>query len=86
MDPDMFFGIFTPVIIFNVAFDMDIYMLQKLFWQVIVLLLYYTNHVNYVRFIIFYPKIENKEDGEIIVHQSGESRKKQTNCLRVLLL
>ncbi|GAB1300306.1 Sodium/hydrogen exchanger 10 [Apodemus speciosus] len=33
MDPDIFFGIFTPVIIFNVAFDMDIYMLQKLFWQ-----------------------------------------------------
>ncbi|NP_001008762.2 sodium/hydrogen exchanger 10 isoform X1 [Rattus norvegicus] len=37
MDPDMFFGIFTPVIIFNVAFDMDIYMLQKLFWQILLI-------------------------------------------------
>ncbi|XP_021065372.1 sodium/hydrogen exchanger 10 isoform X2 [Mus pahari] len=37
MDPDIFFGIFTPVIIFNVAFDMDIYMLQKLFWQILLI-------------------------------------------------
>ncbi|XP_060226971.1 sodium/hydrogen exchanger 10 [Meriones unguiculatus] len=37
MDPDMFFGIFTPVIIFNVAFDMDIYMLQKLLWQILLI-------------------------------------------------
>ncbi|XP_051006304.1 sodium/hydrogen exchanger 10 [Acomys russatus] len=37
MDPDMFFGIFTPVIIFNVAFDMDLYMLQKLLWQILVI-------------------------------------------------
>lgn len=59
MDPDIFFGIFTPVIIFNVAFDMDIYMLQKLFWQVMVLLSYYspfTNHVNYFQFIILSQK------------------------------
>ncbi|KAI5134930.1 Sodium/Hydrogen Exchanger 10 [Manis pentadactyla] len=33
MNPHLFFNIFTPVIIFNVAFDMDIYMLHKLFWQ-----------------------------------------------------
>ncbi|XP_059133767.1 sodium/hydrogen exchanger 10 [Peromyscus eremicus] len=37
MDPDMFFGIFTPIIIFNVAFDMDIYMLQKLLWQIVLI-------------------------------------------------
>lgn len=34
MDQDLFFDLFTPVIIFNVAFDMDVYMLHKLFWQV----------------------------------------------------
>ncbi|XP_004624934.2 sodium/hydrogen exchanger 10 [Octodon degus] len=33
IDPNLFFGIFIPVIIFNVAFDMDVYMLQKLKWQ-----------------------------------------------------
>ncbi|GAB5576427.1 sodium/hydrogen exchanger 10 isoform X1 [Prionailurus iriomotensis] len=33
MSPKLFFNIFTPIIIFNVAFDMDVYMLQKLFWQ-----------------------------------------------------
>ncbi|KAL1788499.1 sodium/hydrogen exchanger 10 [Sigmodon hispidus] len=37
MDPDMFFGIFMPVIIFNVAFDMDIYMLHKLLWQIVLI-------------------------------------------------
>lgn len=33
MDPVLFFDLFTPVIFFNVAFDMDLYMLHKLFWQ-----------------------------------------------------
>ncbi|XP_005386442.1 PREDICTED: sodium/hydrogen exchanger 10 isoform X2 [Chinchilla lanigera] len=33
INPDLFFGIFIPVIMFNVAFDMDVYMLQKLKWQ-----------------------------------------------------
>ncbi|ERE76951.1 sodium/hydrogen exchanger 10 [Cricetulus griseus] len=37
VDPDMFFGIFTPVIIFNVAFEMDIYMFQKLLWQILLI-------------------------------------------------
>ncbi|XP_012585975.1 PREDICTED: sodium/hydrogen exchanger 10 [Condylura cristata] len=37
MSPDLFFDIFTPIIIFNVAFDMDIYMLQKLFWQLLLI-------------------------------------------------
>ncbi|XP_040606695.1 sodium/hydrogen exchanger 10 isoform X1 [Mesocricetus auratus] len=37
MDPDLFFGIFTPVIIFNVAFDMDVYMFQKLLWQILLI-------------------------------------------------
>ncbi|XP_037381464.1 sodium/hydrogen exchanger 10 isoform X2 [Talpa occidentalis] len=37
MSPDLFFGIFTPVIIFTVAFEMDIYMLQKLFWQLLLI-------------------------------------------------
>nr|KAF6478557.1 solute carrier family 9 member C1 [Molossus molossus] len=34
MSPHFFFDLFTPVIIFNVAFDMDVYMLHKLFWQI----------------------------------------------------
>lgn len=72
----MFFGIFTPVIIFNVAFDMDIYMLQKLLWQVIILLLYYypfMNHANYFQIIkMFCSKIENKEEREGIRYQSGK--------------
>ncbi|XP_011284259.1 sodium/hydrogen exchanger 10 isoform X1 [Felis catus] len=37
MSPKLFFNIFTPIIIFNVAFDMDVYMLQKLFWQIILI-------------------------------------------------
>ncbi|KAG8509542.1 Sodium/hydrogen exchanger 10, partial [Galemys pyrenaicus] len=37
MSPDSFFNIFTPIIIFNVAFDLDIYMLQKLFWQLLLI-------------------------------------------------
>ncbi|XP_064123722.1 sodium/hydrogen exchanger 10 [Loxodonta africana] len=37
MSPKLFFGIFTPIIIFNVAFDMDIYMLHKLIWQIILI-------------------------------------------------
>ncbi|XP_027442901.2 sodium/hydrogen exchanger 10 isoform X5 [Zalophus californianus] len=37
MSPKVFFDLFTPIIIFNVAFDMDVYMLQKLFWQVLLI-------------------------------------------------
>ncbi|XP_048070719.1 sodium/hydrogen exchanger 10 [Ursus arctos] len=37
MSPKVFFYLFTPIIIFNVAFDMDVYMLQKLFWQVLLI-------------------------------------------------
>uniref|UniRef100_A0A8C0C8V1 Solute carrier family 9 member C1 n=1 Tax=Balaenoptera musculus TaxID=9771 RepID=A0A8C0C8V1_BALMU len=37
MDPHLFFDIFTPVIIFNVAFDMDVYLLHKLFWQILLI-------------------------------------------------
>ncbi|KAM6162754.1 LOW QUALITY PROTEIN: solute carrier family 9 member C1 [Erethizon dorsatum] len=37
MHPDLFFGIFMPVIMFNVAFDMDVYMLQKLMWQLLLI-------------------------------------------------
>uniref|UniRef100_A0A8C8XIE5 Solute carrier family 9 member C1 n=1 Tax=Panthera leo TaxID=9689 RepID=A0A8C8XIE5_PANLE len=37
MSPKLFFNIFTPIIIFNVAFDMDVYMLQKLFWQILLI-------------------------------------------------
>ncbi|CAN0417174.1 unnamed protein product [Rangifer tarandus platyrhynchus] len=35
MDPHLFFNLFTPVIIFNVAFDMDVYLFHKLFWQIV---------------------------------------------------
>ncbi|XP_008572005.1 PREDICTED: sodium/hydrogen exchanger 10 [Galeopterus variegatus] len=37
MNPDLFFGMFTPVIIFNVAFDMDVYMLQKLLGHILLI-------------------------------------------------
>ncbi|XP_032708080.1 sodium/hydrogen exchanger 10 isoform X3 [Lontra canadensis] len=37
MSPKIFFDLFTPIIIFNVAFDMDVYILQKLFWQVLLI-------------------------------------------------
>nr|XP_025139761.1 sodium/hydrogen exchanger 10 isoform X3 [Bubalus bubalis] len=35
MDSHLFFNLFTPVIIFSVAFDMDVYLLHKLFWQIV---------------------------------------------------
>ncbi|XP_066096903.1 solute carrier family 9 member C1 [Saccopteryx bilineata] len=37
MDPNLFFDLFTPIIIFTTAFGMDIYMLQKLFWQILLI-------------------------------------------------
>ncbi|XP_006864274.1 PREDICTED: sodium/hydrogen exchanger 10 [Chrysochloris asiatica] len=37
MSPKLYFGIFTPIIIFNAAFDTDIYILQKLIWQIIII-------------------------------------------------
>uniref|UniRef100_A0A8C6BDF5 Solute carrier family 9 member C1 n=1 Tax=Monodon monoceros TaxID=40151 RepID=A0A8C6BDF5_MONMO len=37
MDPHLFFDIFTPIILFNVAFDMDVYLLHKLFWQILLI-------------------------------------------------
>uniref|UniRef100_A0A8C5NXZ3 Solute carrier family 9 member C1 n=1 Tax=Jaculus jaculus TaxID=51337 RepID=A0A8C5NXZ3_JACJA len=57
MNPHLFFGLFTPVIIFNVAFDMDVYMLRKLLWQILlitipgfavnyILILWYLHSVN----------------------------------------
>lgn len=79
----MFFGIFTPVIIFNVAFEMDIYMFQKLLWQVIILFSYYCpfiNCTNYFQTIkMFCFKMENKEKGESIGYQSGKFSFVSTN-------
>ncbi|XP_006895420.1 PREDICTED: sodium/hydrogen exchanger 10 [Elephantulus edwardii] len=57
MSPKLFFNLFTPIITFHVAFDMDIYMLQMLTWQIILmtipgflvnhtLILWYLNSVN----------------------------------------
>uniref|UniRef100_A0A2K5H702 Solute carrier family 9 member C1 n=1 Tax=Colobus angolensis palliatus TaxID=336983 RepID=A0A2K5H702_COLAP len=37
MSPDLLFRIFAPVIFFTTAFDMDTYMLQKLFWQILLI-------------------------------------------------
>uniref|UniRef100_A0A8D0XBI7 Solute carrier family 9 member C1 n=1 Tax=Sus scrofa TaxID=9823 RepID=A0A8D0XBI7_PIG len=37
IEPHLFFDLFTPVIIFNVAFDMDVYLLHKLFWQILLI-------------------------------------------------
>ncbi|XP_038202287.1 sodium/hydrogen exchanger 10 [Arvicola amphibius] len=60
IDPEMFFGIFTPVIIFNVAFDMDIYMLQKLLWQI--LLITIPGFVINYTLILWYLQSLNKLD------------------------
>nr|XP_048310322.1 sodium/hydrogen exchanger 10 isoform X6 [Myodes glareolus] len=60
MDPEMFFGIFTPVIIFNVAFDMDIYMFQKLLWQI--LLITIPGFVMNYTLILWYLQSVNKLD------------------------
>ncbi|XP_057621376.1 sodium/hydrogen exchanger 10 [Chionomys nivalis] len=60
VDPEMFFGIFTPVIIFNVAFDMDIYMLQKLLWQI--LLITIPGFVMNYTLILWYLQSVNKLD------------------------
>ncbi|XP_036204432.1 sodium/hydrogen exchanger 10 [Myotis myotis] len=60
MDSQLFYYLFTPVIIFNAAFDMDVYMFQKLFWQIILitipgfcinytLILWYLTSVNKLR-------------------------------------
>ncbi|XP_050634824.1 sodium/hydrogen exchanger 10 isoform X6 [Macaca thibetana thibetana] len=37
MSPDLLFCVFAPVIFFTTAFDMDTYMLQKLFWQILLI-------------------------------------------------
>uniref|UniRef100_A0A2K6QTG0 Solute carrier family 9 member C1 n=1 Tax=Rhinopithecus roxellana TaxID=61622 RepID=A0A2K6QTG0_RHIRO len=37
MSPDLLFRIFAPVIFFTTAFDMNTYMLQKLFWQILLI-------------------------------------------------
>ncbi|XP_033067204.1 sodium/hydrogen exchanger 10 isoform X4 [Trachypithecus francoisi] len=37
MSPDLLFRIFAPVIFFTTAFDMDTHMLQKLFWQILLI-------------------------------------------------
>ncbi|XP_012507678.1 PREDICTED: sodium/hydrogen exchanger 10 [Propithecus coquereli] len=37
MSPELFFRLFTPVIFFNVAFDMDVYILQKLLLQILLI-------------------------------------------------
>ncbi|XP_047421008.1 sodium/hydrogen exchanger 10 [Sciurus carolinensis] len=58
MNPELFFGIFTPVIIFNVAYDMDVYMLQKLLWQILLITIP-GFVINYV-LIIWYLQSVNK--------------------------
>nr|XP_051715315.1 sodium/hydrogen exchanger 10 isoform X3 [Oryctolagus cuniculus] len=58
MSPDLFFGIFTPVIIFNVAFDMDVYMLQKLLWQILLITIP-GFAINYI-LILWYLQTVNK--------------------------
>ncbi|XP_058152405.1 solute carrier family 9 member C1 isoform X2 [Dasypus novemcinctus] len=58
MSPELFFNLFTPIIIFNVAFDMDVYMLQKLLWQILLITIPGLL-VNYV-LIIWYLTSMNK--------------------------
>ncbi|XP_054433232.1 sodium/hydrogen exchanger 10 [Pteronotus mesoamericanus] len=58
MDPTLFFDLFTPVIIFHVAFDMDVYMLHKLFWQILLITIpgFFINYT----FILWYLASVNK--------------------------
>ncbi|XP_007945634.1 sodium/hydrogen exchanger 10 [Orycteropus afer afer] len=58
MSPKLFFGLFTPMIIFNVAFDMEVYMLQKLTWQILLIAIP-GSLLNYV-LIIWYLSSVNK--------------------------
>ncbi|XP_019507774.1 PREDICTED: sodium/hydrogen exchanger 10, partial [Hipposideros armiger] len=37
INPRLYFDLFMPVVFFNVAFDMDVYMLYKLFWQILLI-------------------------------------------------
>ncbi|XP_060118389.1 sodium/hydrogen exchanger 10-like [Heteronotia binoei] len=37
IDPKLFLHLFTPIIIFTAAFDMDFYIFRKAFWQVLIL-------------------------------------------------
>ncbi|XP_013965619.1 sodium/hydrogen exchanger 10 isoform X3 [Canis lupus familiaris] len=58
MSPKLVFDMFTPIIIFNVAFDMDVYMLQKLFWQI--LLITIPGFLMNYTFILWYLASANK--------------------------
>ncbi|XP_012642919.1 solute carrier family 9 member C1 [Microcebus murinus] len=58
MSPELFFGLFTPVIFFNVAFDMDLYILQKLLLQILLITVpgFFINYV----LILWYLASVNK--------------------------
>nr|XP_010969234.2 sodium/hydrogen exchanger 10 [Camelus bactrianus] len=58
IDPHLFFSLFTPIIIFNVAFDMDVYMLHKLFWQILLITIpgFFINYI----LILWYLASVNK--------------------------
>ncbi|XP_074070587.1 solute carrier family 9 member C1 [Macrotis lagotis] len=58
MNPVVFINLFTPVIIFSVSFDTDFYMLQKLFWQILILTVpgFFLNYI----LVDWYLKAMNK--------------------------
>uniref|UniRef100_H0WFR9 Solute carrier family 9 member C1 n=1 Tax=Otolemur garnettii TaxID=30611 RepID=H0WFR9_OTOGA len=58
ISPRLFFGIFTPIIFFNVAFDMDVYILQKLCFQILLLTIpgFFINYI----LILWYLASVNK--------------------------
>ncbi|XP_045041724.2 solute carrier family 9 member C1 [Desmodus rotundus] len=62
MDQDLFFDLFTPVIIFNVAFDMDVYMLHKLFWQILLITIpgYFINYILILWYLASVDKLNLK--------------------------
>ncbi|XP_010628437.1 sodium/hydrogen exchanger 10 isoform X1 [Fukomys damarensis] len=58
MNPELFFGIFIPVIMFNVALEIDVYMLQKLMWQIFLIAIpgFFVNYM----LILWYLQSVNK--------------------------
>ncbi|XP_016055587.1 PREDICTED: sodium/hydrogen exchanger 10 [Miniopterus natalensis] len=59
MSPHLFFDLFTPIIIFNVAFDLDVYMFQKLFWQIILITVpgYFINYALILSYLVSVNKL-----------------------------
>ncbi|KAF6121813.1 solute carrier family 9 member C1 [Phyllostomus discolor] len=62
MDENLYFDLFTPVIVFNVAFDMDVYMLHKLFWQIVLITIpgFFINYILILWYLASVDKLNLK--------------------------